>query len=210
MDYSRHKLLVLSLLLGLLYSGFSYGKYRPYKIHELIKTCDIAVVGKITSVNNRTFELSIDSLLIDKINGKPTIITVNRQDIHAGVCPPKRWTEYSVGQQSLFFLKKVNNKKWSVLSLLNEGEFPIKNDSIYCLASSIDLCGHIVEPSLHLKDSLKTLGIYGYAFNKRQFIDAIIKYYAASFLPYEEKKAKYLITLNKGNPSINILFCRFD
>ncbi|EAR00347.1 hypothetical protein [Maribacter sp. HTCC2170] len=118
------------LTMFLIFTSLLKADYVPPKIHMLVLKADKIVQGEISCVDNDVFQITvIKSILEDE-----HVITVQKfKEWNCG----KRYIDYEVGQQSLFFLR-YDGDKLRTMSGGNEGEMPIIMGAAYVHASSFN------------------------------------------------------------------------
>lgn len=137
----------LSFLLCLtavaLFPSFAEAKYNPLKLTDLLGASDLILVGEITRVLDRSFELTISERLAGTYS-EDKITIVRFRDWPCA----RRWAPYKVGQRVLVCLaikkrrSEADGKEvevYRVRSGGNEGEMPIVGDHAYYLGSDVKL-----------------------------------------------------------------------
>lgn len=116
----------------ILFFAFSFqvkAEYSAKKIYEMIIQADKIVLGKIISQDSKTFTFRIkESPTTD--SGDITI-----QKFTDWTCAA-RWNDYKINQELLIFIFKRKGKYYA-MSGGNEGELPIRNDSVFINGFSV-------------------------------------------------------------------------
>ena len=105
--------------------------YVPPTLNELILRADKIVYGEIVCIDKRVIEVKV----YKGINHNEETITFGR--FFEWRCG-KRWTEYALGQTSMFFLRK-RDREYSPLGGSNEGEMPIHKNKVFVHRSTISM-----------------------------------------------------------------------
>lgn len=90
-------------------------EYDRYKLHELVASADLVVLGSITDVEDETFRLDVEQELFGKA-GAPILRLTRFQD---WMCAA-RWADYSVGQRVVLFIQSGK-----VMGAGDEGDMPV-------------------------------------------------------------------------------------
>jgi hypothetical protein len=109
-------------------------EYTPPPLFDMIGCSDLVAMGKIQSLNRRTYTLRIEKVLVGDTE-KDVIEIVRFRD---WVCS-WRWAQYEVGQQIVVFAdrdKRVSGELGRTIYSLRSGgcesEFPIEDDLVFC------------------------------------------------------------------------------
>lgn len=97
--------------------------YSPLTLFEMAIKADKIVYGTIDQLESDTFKLSIEGSL----TGDGGSLTIHR--FEDWPCA-SRWTDYRVGQKVFLFLQSFDGGL-HIMSAGGEGEFPIKDTSVY-------------------------------------------------------------------------------
>lgn len=111
------------ILLITLLSGFSFLKYSPPSLHQLIFNSEVILLGEIVGVDDKTFEVEVAK----SINYGEALITIRKFE---GWTCGKRWGAYEVGQKAVFFLGRKEDQFY-LKGGGNEGEMPVHTDKVY-------------------------------------------------------------------------------
>jgi hypothetical protein len=121
----------LRFIFILLLTGTIRADYEPPTFHELILKADKIVYGEIVCIDKRVIELKVH----ESINHEGEKITIGRfVEWQCG----KRWTDYVVGQTSMFFLRKRDGD-YLPFGGSNEGEMPIHDDKVFVQTTTISM-----------------------------------------------------------------------
>ena len=112
----------LLALLPLLASPEAPAEYVPYHLHELVAVAERVVCGRITALQEQTFDLAVDRVLV----GSPVGELRLRRFENDGCA--SRWGAYEVGQRVLLFLTGDR-----VLGAGDEGEWPMTDSGAAAL-----------------------------------------------------------------------------
>lgn len=115
-------LLILTPALGA--PAASYVRYRTF---ELAGEADVVLVGTISSVSRKTFELEVERVIAG--GDAPRAIAIER--FEDWMCA-RRWDEYRRGQRVLLFLWRPTSKgkPFTILGAGGEGEMPLLGDDV--------------------------------------------------------------------------------
>lgn len=186
----------LTLIIFLIFTIISYGKYSPLKISQLIDQSDIIGNGEIIQIKEK--QITVKFQVFVKGKTKNRILNINK--FENWTCA-MRWTNYKVGQKEMMFLKLIENKKLIILGAGNEGEMPIYNNFLYykapygCLDKDANqykvdgqkLCGFafkISEVENGIREYLKNRNAY-VKMTKKKFKQTIFKNHFLERLVYE-------------------------
>lgn len=120
---------LLPFLVFLALSQSCKADYMPLAIYEMIIKADKIVTGTIIEMDSTTFTIQIEKSL----TGDSGTITIQKFINYPCAF---RWTNYEIGQKSLFFIEKRFGH-YSVMSGGNEGELPIFGNKIYIRGLSV-------------------------------------------------------------------------
>ena len=141
--------------------------YVPPTLNKLILKADKILYGEITCIDETVIEVNVHG----SINHNTKAITIFKfKEWDCG----KRWSEYKVGDTSLFFLK-LKNGGFYPLGGGNEGELPIHDDKVYVHASafpSLDLLNQFEHSKIPMEDNGFNNPYNGYALDFEDFWQA--------------------------------------
>src|SRR5688572_32935099 len=87
-------------------AGAPLPSYTRYKLFELAACAEVVVSGSIASVGSKTFELSVDDVIV----GESVPATIHVERFVNWTCAG-RWDTYRRGQQVLLFLARPGPKE---------------------------------------------------------------------------------------------------
>jgi hypothetical protein len=133
--------------------------YSAYEIYEMIIKADKIVLGKIISQDSTTFTF--------RIKESPTLDSgdIVIEKFSDWACAA-RWNDYKVDQELLIFLSNYKGK-FVAMSGGNEGELPVRNDSIFIHGFSVP-----TKPPMGMKNRLNIP-----SFNSKHFLIDDKQYY---------------------------------
>lgn len=117
---------LLSVLLAGLLASDAWGDYASTHLYELIGQADLIAAGSIKEVDDQTFLLEVEDLVVGEARNNGVRIKRFRDWPCAW-----RWSEYSAGRRVLVFAKR-EGRELRLIGAGGEGESPIVDGLVYC------------------------------------------------------------------------------
>jgi hypothetical protein len=120
------KLLAIAMVTIMLHSSPCMALYAPPAFYQLAAGSDLVVLGRIVALDDSTFTLAVDDLLVG--TSSDTLLRVAR--FEDWTCS-SRWLPYAVGQREIAFLCR-SGPGYRTNSAGAEGEWQIRGDKVTC------------------------------------------------------------------------------
>ena len=141
--------------------------YSVPPAYDMLGASDLVVVGKISRLQTKTFDLRVSKV----IAGKTAKRSIRVKRFRNWTCA-SRWTSYKVGQQVVLLLsRKTSKSPWLIRSGGGEGEIPVVGKYVYL--RGLNLRG--LKTKKHLLGSARK-AVYGQRMTLARFVKLVRGY----------------------------------